>query len=208
MTRRKRLTLLLVLVALAGVANVPFAVTRLHSRTQPKPRGENYMGDDAARREWPAATPHTRRWPAPHQFEYAHEFGFHYYNVFGEQSGQRFQMNVQLTGWPLPVLEDKKMWWDWSDPTLKGPEPDPALRVVPSGLILNPIIVGVGLYLILTLPRDVFVFFRARRRRKRGRCIGCGYSLTGNTSGRCPECGRPIAAPAPDDRAAEHAAFQ
>ena len=23
-------------------------------------------------------------------------------------------------------------------------------------------------------------------------CFGCGYNLTGNVSGRCPECGRPI----------------
>lgn len=26
-------------------------------------------------------------------------------------------------------------------------------------------------------------------------CTGCGYSLTGNVSGICPECGRPIAVP-------------
>ncbi|MCK6456247.1 MAG: hypothetical protein L6Q92_06925 [Phycisphaerae bacterium] len=28
-------------------------------------------------------------------------------------------------------------------------------------------------------------------------CIGCGYELTGNTSGRRPECERPIDVPAP-----------
>jgi len=26
------------------------------------------------------------------------------------------------------------------------------------------------------------------------RCRSCGYNLTGNVSGRCPECGQPIAA--------------
>jgi hypothetical protein len=25
------------------------------------------------------------------------------------------------------------------------------------------------------------------------RCVNCGYNLTGNVSGRCPECGTPIA---------------
>ena len=30
---------------------------------------------------------------------------------------------------------------------------------------------------------------RRYRRRKRGLCIGCGYNLTGNESGVCPECG-------------------
>ena len=27
-------------------------------------------------------------------------------------------------------------------------------------------------------------------RRWRGRCVACGYDLTGNRSGRCPECGQ------------------
>ncbi|MDB5295282.1 MAG: hypothetical protein JWO31_1265 [Phycisphaerales bacterium] len=27
-------------------------------------------------------------------------------------------------------------------------------------------------------------------RRRLGRCAGCGYDLTGNASGACPECGR------------------
>jgi hypothetical protein len=31
---------------------------------------------------------------------------------------------------------------------------------------------------------------RRLRRRRRNECVTCGYSLIGNTSGRCPECGR------------------
>jgi hypothetical protein len=34
---------------------------------------------------------------------------------------------------------------------------------------------------------------RRRRRRTRGQCPGCGYDLTGNMSGLCPECGKAIA---------------
>jgi len=36
-----------------------------------------------------------------------------------------------------------------------------------------------------------FVSRRAlrRKRRLRGLCVTCGYDLTGNESGRCPECG-------------------
>lgn len=30
------------------------------------------------------------------------------------------------------------------------------------------------------------------RRRKRGLCVKCGYDLTGNTSGKCPECGSEV----------------
>jgi hypothetical protein len=36
---------------------------------------------------------------------------------------------------------------------------------------------------------------RARRRRRTGRCPACGYDLTANTSGTCPECGCPRPAP-------------
>ena len=31
---------------------------------------------------------------------------------------------------------------------------------------------------------------RVKRRRAMGICVGCGYDLTGNVSGVCPECGR------------------
>lgn len=31
-----------------------------------------------------------------------------------------------------------------------------------------------------------------RHRASRGRCVACGYLLTGNTSGLCSECGTPI----------------
>ncbi len=30
---------------------------------------------------------------------------------------------------------------------------------------------------------------RRHRRRRKGECTGCGYDLTGNESGICPECG-------------------
>ncbi len=33
---------------------------------------------------------------------------------------------------------------------------------------------------------------RRYRRRRRGLCVTCGYNLTGNESGRCPECATEI----------------
>ena len=36
---------------------------------------------------------------------------------------------------------------------------------------------------------------RTRRRHRRGQCLTCGYDVTGNTSGKCPECGTKIARP-------------
>jgi len=42
-------------------------------------------------------------------------------------------------------------------------------------------------------PAVVFVRWWARRRRdKKGACVDCGYDLTGNVSGTCPECGNEI----------------
>jgi hypothetical protein len=32
---------------------------------------------------------------------------------------------------------------------------------------------------------------RAVRRWRQGRCVACGYDLTGNVSNQCPECGQP-----------------
>lgn len=44
-------------------------------------------------------------------------------------------------------------------------------------------------------PLGWFVAARRRRlRRKQGGCPACGYNLTGNTSGVCPECGTPAVA--------------
>lgn len=37
------------------------------------------------------------------------------------------------------------------------------------------------------------LMLRQRRSRRPGCCAACGYDLTGNLSGRCPECGLPIA---------------
>jgi hypothetical protein len=36
-----------------------------------------------------------------------------------------------------------------------------------------------------------------RRRPREGYCSTCGYNLTGNVSGRCPECGTPMATSGP-----------
>ena len=49
--------------------------------------------------------------------------------------------------------------------------------------------------LFATYPAFVFLMSSRRRRRyrsKHGLCIECGYNLTGNVSGVCPECSRKI----------------
>ena len=48
----------------------------------------------------------------------------------------------------------------------------------------------IAILLSATYPIIAFIRgpLRRRRRRKRGQCLSCGYNLTGNTSGVCPEC--------------------
>ena len=50
------------------------------------------------------------------------------------------------------------------------------------------------LLLFCLYPTIAFVRgpYRRHRRRKRGLCLTCGYNLTGNVSGVCPECGEKI----------------
>jgi hypothetical protein len=45
-----------------------------------------------------------------------------------------------------------------------------------------------GVSLVLLVP----AYVRRRVRRSRNGCLRCGYNLTGNVSGVCPECGTPI----------------
>ena len=49
-----------------------------------------------------------------------------------------------------------------------------------------PLAVLLATYPVIALVRG--------RRKVPGACRACGYDLTGNVSGRCPECGRPTAA--------------
>jgi hypothetical protein len=63
-----------------------------------------------------------------------------------------------------------------------------------AGPILLPYVAGVGSLVVL----GVFLFTlvklcREWRRKPPGLCEKCGYDLTGNVSGVCPECGRSVA---------------
>jgi hypothetical protein len=49
---------------------------------------------------------------------------------------------------------------------------------------------------LLTMAAGMLVWYRVDRprevraeRRAKGHCLHCGYDLTGNVSGACPECG-------------------
>ena len=58
--------------------------------------------------------------------------------------------------------------------------PSPWKSVVGAGLV------AAGLCLLYLVERPAL---GREERRRRGLCVRCGYDLTGNVSGTCPECG-------------------
>lgn len=182
----------LLCVAVAAAINVPLAVILIRSRSTPRPRMSIPRADIPKR--WPAATPHSRPWTEPTSWDEGGAFGYRGWNVISAstQPGQNgFQMQLEQMGWPFPVIEIKQMWWDWDDPALKGPENDPRPTLVIAGLILNPLLLGTGAFVVLDLPLFV-TFARRRRRRARGECMHCGYPIR-TPSPICPECGNAVA---------------
>jgi len=64
----------------------------------------------------------------------------------------------------------------------------------PSFLDRRLVVISLGpLFVIAAVPSVLLWVAVARHRRLRpGFCTRCGYDLTGNTSGVCPECGTPL----------------
>ena len=191
---RRPLVLLLLSILIGAAINIPIAMQFLHSRTAPRaPTLVNDIGALAATHEWPATTPHDIPWPAPTQWQLEGSFGYRNFQVYGWEGTRsnptdRVQMQVERMGWPLPVLERVQMWWPWDDTKwATTSEPDPALQLAWSGVILNPILFGVTLWLVLIVPFVVFFGLRKRRRSKRNECIKCGYPR--GSSDTCSECG-------------------
>ena len=54
------------------------------------------------------------------------------------------------------------------------------------------VVVPLWIPFAVVLVPTAFLWWRDRRRIPLGHCQHCGYDLTGNVSGRCPECGRAI----------------
>ena len=77
-------------------------------------------------------------------------------------------------------------------PRMWGPGP---FYIHPSALYIESIMYG-----MIILPGTIAAAWLASRkpmltrmRQARNKCVNCGYYLTGNTSGVCPECGTEVA---------------
>ena len=69
----------------------------------------------------------------------------------------------------------------------------PPLMPVLEFVVANPLLRWLGLLFVAATMVVYFVSFRRWRADPTPRCTECGYNLTGNVSGRCPECGSPCA---------------
>lgn len=56
------------------------------------------------------------------------------------------------------------------------------------------VFVPLWMLFVLTAIPTALIGWLDRRRPEPGRCANCGYNLTGNITGRCPECGASIQA--------------
>lgn len=94
------------------------------------------------------------------------EPGWHRHHMLNETTPSH-QAWVEYYGWldEMQMLGWGKVWW-----------------------------VPLPLPIALLLARPAWHVIRCRRRRIKGCCVSCGYDLTGNVSGRCPECGVAVSA--------------
>ena len=97
---------------------------------------------------------------------------------------------LMLAGIPAIIwLGFLAVYWAWATAT---PFPDVDLARKRFWLSSVPCVVLVvmefaALWWLLSWRRITHA-----RRHKKGLCVNCGYNLTGNMSGICPECGKKI----------------
>ena len=90
-------------------------------------------------------------------------------------------INIYDPGWYVYRLSTPDIrWW----PTIWIPNP-------PAGPTIS---VGIPLWIplvVVAIPTGL-LWRRERKRPRPGHCRSCGYNLTGNVSGVCPECGEKV----------------
>jgi len=79
-------------------------------------------------------------------------------------------------------------WWNYYRGDVTNKKLDRHWRMIRVRVALST-----ALTAILPLTWFAWAIYQRRKRRVPGYCLHCGYNLTGNISGVCPECGKPIA---------------
>jgi hypothetical protein len=186
---------MVVLLLVAAIVNLAIGI-RMLPGLEVQPEGgtmSDLEGAEAAAKGWPSTTPHETPWPPPNSWRQQRWPGLWLYWVDSsnpsDPEGSGFAMSLIQSGWPWPVIERKRMWWDWDDPLLMGPESKPATQILFGGLALNTVILGSGLWLILLGPLALFVIGRRVARTLHGCCAFCGSGMAGLME--CSACAWP-----------------
>jgi hypothetical protein len=111
------------------------------------------------------------------------------FGYMGSSTAAWFQYDgAVVVAYYAQTAEVRPGWFAFDD---RPPDPDQLWlprRVAGAGRDYFAIPVWMPI-LLLALPTAT-LWYRDRRPPK-GHCQNCGYNLTGNVSGRCPECGEP-----------------
>ena len=179
-------------ILLVAAFNVYFAAHLANTiRHQPTSATHQERGDEVPS-GWPTRTPHDDPWPAPTVSMERRGFGKSAVDVRWENPDpdtNGYSLMLRRMGWPFASLELKQWGWDWDDPALKGPSPRPPLGLVPTGLVLNPIIIGGGSYLLILTPFVAFTIGRRFERKRKGLCPICSRPMPITKTGRvCDSC--------------------
>ena len=108
-----------------------------------------------------------------------------YNNVVAVQSGDGA---IYYASVEFPKLHDDVSWSLHNDRRRHISMPLPSLHLGS----LTDVLVPYWVLILLTALPTAFIWWRDRRRIPPHCCQGCGYDLTGNVSGVCPECGNKV----------------
>jgi hypothetical protein len=86
-------------------------------------------------------------------------------------------------GWQWGAQHPVELHWEL---------PHTALCVMTCVGVWSELVLPFWMLLGLSAAPAVVLLWHHRRRRRPGYCRQCGYNLTGNASGKCPECGTPV----------------
>jgi hypothetical protein len=197
---KRSLIVFAVLFLIASTANLVAAILLFIPSTRPFPvPWPAASAKPPAAHPWPGPTPHPQPWPAVSYWADLRATGRERIDARASRSSdQVFSMQVDRSGWPLPVLQHTERWWPWDHPTWKLPTntQDAGFSLLLPGLVLNPLAGAAGAWLLIFGPVLIWRAVQARRR-KAHECRRCGYDLRGLGAGSaCPECGT-VRGPAP-----------
>lgn len=126
--------------------------------------------------------------------------------VYAESGGPRFDLDERGTAAFVPIAQADEsatnVEWTWPPRESLFDRIDLIFieRLVFGDYVFINVIMSLWPFAVLLTLCSVTALIRGPARRayrsRRGLCLNCGYDLTGNVTGRCPECGVPAGEPA------------